>query len=91
MSIQSASEADEDEGIQGTIEAYQEASEARKQQSSGMASRESGSPQADEAYRQQSTNSKQLSCPICQRQWPIGSMTNAEINEHVDACLSGMA
>lgn len=27
-------------------------------------------------------------CPICQREWPADSITNAELNSHVDACLS---
>ena len=90
MSIQSASRAGEDAGIQGTNKAYQEADEVRKQRSSGEAVRESSSMQADETNRQQSTYSEQVNCPICQRQWPVDSMTNTEINEHVDACLSGM-
>ena len=91
MSIQSASKAGEDAGTQGTNRACQEADEARKQRSSSEAFWGSSSTQADKTNRQQSTYSEQLSCPICQRQWPVDSMTNAEINQHVDACLSGMA
>ena len=90
MSIRNTSKAGKDASIQGTSEAYQEADDARKQQSSSGAIRGTSSTQADEAYRQQSTNSEQVNCPICQRQWLADSMTNAEINEHVDACLSGM-
>ena len=26
-------------------------------------------------------------CPICQTKWPAGSISNAELNSHVDACL----
>ena len=91
MSIQSASKAGKDAGLQGINEAYQEASDARKQLSSSEDCRGSGSVQANEAYRQQSRVSEQVSCPICQRQWPVDSMTNEKINEHLDACLSGMA
>ena len=91
MSIQSNSRAGEDAGIQGTNKGYHEADEARKQRSSSEVFRESSSTQADETYMQPSTFSEQVNCPICQRQWPVDSMTNAEINEHVDACLSGMA
>ncbi len=29
-----------------------------------------------------------ICCPICQKHWPADSMTNAELNSHVDDCLS---
>ena len=28
-----------------------------------------------------------MSCPICQTIWPANSISNAELNSHVDACL----
>ena len=29
-----------------------------------------------------------ISCPMCQKEWPADSITNAELNSHVDTCLS---
>lgn len=40
--------------------------------------------------KQEGGDGEKIECPICQRQWPAASMSNAELNNHVDACLVGM-
>ena len=29
-----------------------------------------------------------MSCPVCSKTWPVGSISNLQLNQHIDQCLS---